>query len=152
MKKFKEKIYNGLPSQKESCKKSFSCALRAKSIKLGKKCISVYLITKINGNHFLASSMKQIILKRKMKNHFREISLVLRFDALFIQRACYIFKKATIIKSSQPEVFCEKDVLRNFAKFTGIHLCQSIFFNKVAGLRLRPATILKRDSGTGVSV
>ena len=29
----------------------------------------------------------------------------------------------------------KKDVLRNFAKFTGKHLCQSLFFNKVAGLR-----------------
>ena len=27
--------------------------------------------------------------------------------------------------------FCRKDVLRNFAKFTGKHLCQSLFFNKV---------------------
>ena len=27
-----------------------------------------------------------------------------------------------------------KGVLRNFAKFTGKHLCQSLFFNKVAGL------------------
>ena len=51
-------------------------------------------------------------------------------------------------RSSRPEVFCKKGVLRNFAKFTGKHLCQSLFFNKVAGLR--PATLLKRDSGTGV--
>ena len=29
-----------------------------------------------------------------------------------------------------------KGVLRNFAKFTGKHLCQSPFFNKVADLRL----------------
>ena len=36
-------------------------------------------------------------------------------------------------KSSLPDVFCEKGVLRNFAKFTGKHLCQSLFFNKVAG-------------------
>ena len=43
---------------------------------------------------------------------------------------------------SRPEVFCEKGVLRNFAKFTGKHLCQSLFFNKVAGLR--PATLLKK--------
>ena len=40
------------------------------------------------------------------------------------------------------EVFCEKGVLRNFAKFTGKHLCKSLFFNKVAGLR--PATLLKK--------
>ena len=39
-------------------------------------------------------------------------------------------------ESSRPEVFCKKGVLRNFAKFTGKHLCQGLFFNKVAGLRL----------------
>ena len=33
----------------------------------------------------------------------------------------------------RPEVFCEKGVLKNFAKFSGKHLCQSLFFNKVAG-------------------
>ena len=36
----------------------------------------------------------------------------------------------------------EKGVLRNFSKFTGKHLCQSLFFNKVAGLG--PATLLKQ--------
>ena len=35
----------------------------------------------------------------------------------------------------------EKGVLRSFAKFTGKHLCQSLFFNNVAGLR--PVTLLK---------
>ena len=45
-------------------------------------------------------------------------------------------------RSSRPEVFCKKGVLRNFTKFTGKHLCQSLFFNKVAGLR--PATLLKK--------
>ena len=32
--------------------------------------------------------------------------------------------------------FCKKGVPRNFAKFTGKQLCQSLFLNKVAGLRL----------------
>ena len=41
-----------------------------------------------------------------------------------------------------PEVFCKKGVLRNLAKFTGKHLCQSLFFNKVAGPR--PAILLKK--------
>ena len=36
-------------------------------------------------------------------------------------------------RSSRPEVFCKKGALRNFAKFTEKHLCQSIFFNKVVG-------------------
>ena len=38
-------------------------------------------------------------------------------------------------RSIRPDVFCKTGVLRNFAKFTGKHLCQSIFFDKVAGLR-----------------
>ena len=37
-------------------------------------------------------------------------------------------------RSSRPEVPCEKGVLENFTKFAGKHLCQSLFFNKVAGL------------------
>ena len=52
-------------------------------------------------------------------------------------------------RSSRPEVFCRKGVLKNFTTFTGKYLCQSLFFNKVAGLR--PATLLKRVPGTGVS-
>ena len=39
-------------------------------------------------------------------------------------------------------MFCKKDILRNFIKFTGKHLCQSLFFNRVAGLRL--ATLLQK--------
>ena len=35
-------------------------------------------------------------------------------------------------RSSRPEVFCKKGVLRNFTNFTGKDLCQSLFFNKVA--------------------
>ena len=45
-------------------------------------------------------------------------------------------------RSSRPEVFSKKGVLRNFAKFTGKHLCQSLFFNKVADLR--SAALLKK--------
>ena len=47
-----------------------------------------------------------------------------------------------MFRSSRPEVFSKKDVLRNFTKFTGKHLCQSLFFKEVAGLR--PATLLKK--------
>ena len=43
-------------------------------------------------------------------------------------------------RGSHPDVFYKKDVLKNFAKFAGKHLRQSIFLNKVAGLR--PATLL----------
>ena len=43
-------------------------------------------------------------------------------------------------RSSRPEVFYKKGVLRNFAKLTGKHLCQSLFFKKSASVR--PATLL----------
>ena len=37
-------------------------------------------------------------------------------------------------------MFCKKGLLRNFAKFTGKHLCQSLFVNK----GLRSVTLLKK--------
>ena len=40
-------------------------------------------------------------------------------------------------RSSRPEVFSKKRVHKNFAKFTGKHLCQGLFFNKAAGLRMQ---------------
>ena len=44
-------------------------------------------------------------------------------------------------KSSPPEVFFYKGILRNFAKFSGKHLCLGLSFDKIPGLR--PATLLK---------
>ena len=43
-----------------------------------------------------------------------------------------------------PEVFCKKVVFKNFANFTGKRLCWDSLFTKV-----RPATLLKRESSTG---
>ena len=61
------------------------------------------------------------------------------FD-LFVDTSRYRVKKSC--RSSHPVVLCKKSDPRNFAKFTGKYLCQSLFFNKVAGLR--PATLLKK--------
>ena len=47
-----------------------------------------------------------------------------------------IFTWLELFRNSRPGVFCKKCVLRNFAKFTGNHLCQGLFFSKVAGLRV----------------
>ena len=54
----------------------------------------------------------------------------------------YEASEAVVQRSSRQGVFCAKGVLKNFGKFTGKHLCQSLFFNKVADLRL--AALLKR--------
>ena len=45
-------------------------------------------------------------------------------------------------RSSRPEMFSIKGILRNLAKFRRRHLCQSLFLNKVAGLR--SPTLLKK--------
>ena len=47
-------------------------------------------------------------------------------------------------RSSRPELFCKKRVLRNFVKFSGKHLWQSLFYNKVSGLK--PVIFLKRET------
>ena len=45
-------------------------------------------------------------------------------------KSCFIL----CLQKQLSEVFYKKGVLRNFAKLIGKHLCQSIFFNNIAGL------------------
>ena len=68
----------------------------------------------------------------------RENLLLKKYDITLINKLNSTFR------SSSPEVLCKKGVLRNSAKFTGKDLCQSLFFNKAAGLR--PATLLKEET------
>ena len=62
------------------------------------------------------------------------------------------------LRSSRLEVYCKKDVLRNFAKFTGKHPCQSVYFNKVAQVfscefcEVSKNTFLNRTSSVAASV
>ena len=51
--------------------------------------------------------------------------------------------KTSLFRSSRSEVFCKKDVLKDFAKFTGKHLCESFFLKSLQ-------LYYKRDFGTGV--
>ena len=45
-------------------------------------------------------------------------------------------KTGNSFRSSHQRCSMQKGVLRNFTKFTRKHLCQSLFFNQVTGLRL----------------
>ena len=56
----------------------------------------------------------------------------------------YVKVSESILRSSHQRCFVKKGVLRNVTKFTGKHLCQSLFFNKVAGLS--STTLLKKTS------
>ena len=48
-----------------------------------------------------------------------------------------MFLKYMKVKSSHRSCSVRKGVLRNFAKFKGTYMCQSLFFNKVAGSALQ---------------
>ena len=68
-------------------------------------------------------------------NKSKRLHIMLPF--LFLE-----IKQKVNYRSIRSKVFCKKGVLRYFTKFTGKHLCQSLFFNEVAGLS--PATLLKK--------
>ena len=69
------------------------------------------------------------------KNTTKFVQFILLMEKL--QRIIPTQRKVLVMnRSSRPDVFCKKGVLRNFAKFTGKHLFQSLSFNKVAGLKL----------------
>ena len=53
-----------------------------------------------------------------------------------------LLRKCRNSEAAARVVLYKKAVIRNFTKFTGKHLFQSIFFNKVAGPR--PATLFKK--------
>ena len=51
---------------------------------------------------------------------------------------CNFTKKSFVVGKKQlSKVLHKRGVRKNFAKFTGNHQCQSLIFNKVAGLRLK---------------
>ena len=55
-------------------------------------------------------------------------------------------------RSSRQRCFMLKIAFRNFTKFTGKHLCQSLFFNKVAGLISKMRKIDLRNFQTRTSL
>ena len=55
-------------------------------------------------------------------------------------KKCVISQSISYVNTLQkqsPEVFCKKVALRNFSKFTGKHLYQSLFFNNLTLLKKR---------------
>ena len=48
----------------------------------------------------------------------------------------------THLRTTHPVVFYEKVILKDFVKFIEKHLCRSLLFSKITGLR--PVTLLKK--------
>ena len=75
-------------------------------------------------------SQKNFTRKQLRWNNFIKKRLQLRFFPMNIAK----FLRTAFFRSSHQRCSYRKVVLRNFAKFRWKHLCQSLFFNKVAGL------------------
>ena len=73
-------------------------------------------------NNFYVSLRKRISI---FDSHFCDFQIFLKCS-----------KSLKPYRRSHPDVFCKKGILRNFTKFTGKHLFQSLY--------------RKRNSGTGV--
>ena len=71
------------------------------------------------------------MLKHQDDYFFRKVTLFINFVCLFPYKG--------ISETVAQKCSVKEGVLRNFAKLTGKRLCQSLFFNKVAG---GPATVL----------
>ena len=98
---------------------------------------------------FFTRKMKEDDLYQKMRGHLGVKSPASMKKMISILEIMVFLLKYHIHwhprkgpRSSHRRCSTRKGVLRNFAKFTGKDLCQSLFFNKATGLR--PATLLKK--------
>ena len=92
-------------------------------------------------------SIREMLIKLTQSYRERQIELPVTIKLIAATRKKQrIYLPVKEVQKQPPEVLYRKRCSQNFAKFTGKHLHQSLFFNKVAGLKL----YLKRDSGTGV--
>ena len=73
----------------------------------------------------------------------KKVSKIINSFSLFSSRRSIKSFSDKIFRSSRLDVLSyKKGVLKKFLKFTGKHMYQSLFLNKVAGLR--SATLLKK--------
>ena len=77
-----------------------------------------------------------------LETYFAFYEFILRPVKQYFYIRTYIVPPDFILRSSHLRCSVRKGVLRNFAKFTGKHLCESLFFNKISGLR--PAILFKK--------
>ena len=79
----------------------------------------------------------------KVSRHFFQSNLFTYY--LFPMNKCdiHFFYRNTLYRSSRPEVFCKKGVIRNFTKFTGKHLASVSFLIK---LQAQVCNFIKKEA------
>ena len=99
------------------------------------KCICCHKNSEAGTVGVLQRKVCNFIIRKRL-HYYCEVFKNTDFEKHLWAAACENQHLSDKFRSSRTEVFCKKGVLRTFAKFTVKHLCQSLLFNKVAGLRL----------------
>ena len=108
-----------------------------------KLCFSQYEFWNIVAKSFKSTCAKvPVNLLKHITTHELLHKWLLKFSVRFfspIYRSLfvsgkYILRSYLYSEAATRAVLLKRRVLRNFAKFTGKHMCQALFFNKVAGL------------------
>ena len=102
---------------------------------------------KLHGQYINRPRCRQRHKHIKYEKHLGKIISICikqQFRLSFIKKFFNTEAELEKSRSSRLEVFCKKGVLRNFAKFAGKRLCQSLYFNKATdwGLQETLAQVL----------
>ena len=94
----------------------------------------------LHAQHWAISSTLDHVVNAPLKNWVDvSLNLLIVNRCLVTSSICwksYRNRYIGVFRSSQRKCSVKKGILRIFTKFTGKYLCQSLFFNKVAGLSL----------------
>ena len=104
------------------------------------KGTAVSLVWHTQTGHDVQSNVHQIIHLSQYVPEQLDVEVAFTCPIHFSNslRGYIFFKNLLLAEAATRGAVCKKGILRNFAKFTGKHLCQSPLFNKVAGLRDAP--------------
>ena len=90
-----------------------------------------------------SSKSPRLILCQKSSGYYLGLKQFMIMQSIQHHEYLILFRTSSapcIVRSSRLEIFCKKSVRKNVAKFTGKHLCRSLFFIKLQD-SVRPASL-----------
>ena len=99
-------------------------------------------VTDLNTCNFIKERLRHRYFLVNIAKYLRTPDLKKILERLLLDLSKFHHRNSRAKRSNDLRCFLKKGILRNFAKLARKHLCQSLFFNKVAGLS--PAALLKK--------
>ena len=126
--------------------KCFFCLYTQQEIQMLRLAISILWLQFFL--HLCSKILSVILLNYKNSNWFFFLIDIRSPQTIkvFSRQNTELFREY-IFRSSHPELFYKKVVLKDFAQFES-YICRSLLCSRVAGWK--PPTVLKRDPSTGV--